>query len=240
MLRNVLNDKEQQWLYKMLGSLPDPAHEDFQGLRSTATPVAHKQLNPKNRPQAYVTWMHPFSRRSSARQKPAQFLDWADQLMHALAPGSKLHRIDSMLAQLYAAGGSLEKHRDQDLSWGLIVSLGCPARLEVWDNTMGAGTPKSLTVHSGDVVIGEWGQMPHAAFVSSNEPPPPWWNQVEHFGTMRRCSILLRQALDVRQQRKLAEKRAKKLHGCSVAELSKQTGKDEQFLMGLLCQLRLE
>jgi len=237
-LRNVLNDIEQKWLYEHLGSLPDPNHEDLQGLRSTATREGHATHNVKNQPQSFVTWMHPYSRKTNARQKPGRFLEWAGQLMHALAPSSKTHRIDSMLAQLYAPGGSLNKHRDEALSWGLIVSLGSPADFRVWADPAGGGEPQCTIVRSGDVVVGEWGQMPHAVTVL-NEPPPAWWASVQHFGVQRRCSILLRQALSDKQQRKMAETRCQKLHGCSVAALSKQTGKDEEYLRWLLCQLNL-
>ena len=237
-LRNVLNDIEQKWLYEHLGSLPDPNHEDLQGLRSTATREGHATHNLKNQPQSFVTWMHPYSRKTNARQKPGRFLEWAGQLMHALAPSSKTHRIDSMLAQLYAPGGSLNKHRDEALSWGLIVSLGSPADFRVWADPAGGGEPQCTIVRSGDVVVGEWGQMPHAVTVL-NEPPPAWWASVQHFGVQRRCSILLRQALSDKQQRKMAETRCQKLHGCSVAALSKQTGKDEEYLRWLLCQLNL-
>ena len=78
--------------------------------------------------------------------------------------------------------------------------------------------------------------MPHAVAVS-HEPPPAWWRQVDHFGSKVRCSILLRQALTPKEQRKIAERRAKKLHGMSVAQLSAQSGQTEEFLCGILCRL---
>ena len=80
--------------------------------------------------------------------------------------------------------------------------------------------------------------MPHQVVVSQ-EPPPAWWSKVEHFGTQVRLSMLFRQALSKKQQRRLVESRAMRLHGCSVSQLSKQTGQDEAYLVALLAQLQL-
>jgi len=80
--------------------------------------------------------------------------------MHALAPAASGHIVDSMLAQLYAPGGSLLKHRDEDLSWGIGVSLGCPA---AFDCLPMDGEPQRVMIRSGDVLVGEFGQMPHAS-----------------------------------------------------------------------------
>ena len=87
------------------------------------------------------------------------------------------------------------------------------------------------------MVVAEFGLMEHAVRVSTDEPPPAWWARVEHFGVQRRCSILFRQALTAKQQRKIAEGRAKQLHNMTIASLSEQTGHTEAFLLGLLCRL---
>lgn len=52
--------------------------------------------------------------------------------MHGLTPKSGTHKVDSMLAQLYAhgGGGSLIRHREEDISWGIGVSLGCAAQFD--------------------------------------------------------------------------------------------------------------
>jgi hypothetical protein len=111
-LRGALNDAEQQWFYDELSRMPDPHHEDVESLRMTANPAAHQRANPSNRPQPIATWCHPYSRLSSARQRPTRLLQWAQRVMHALAPAAKGTKIDSMLAQLYAPGGGLHKHKD--------------------------------------------------------------------------------------------------------------------------------
>lgn len=233
-LRGVLTESEQQWLYEQLHGMPDPQCDDLNSLRQTAAPAIHAQMNPENKPQPLAVWCHPYTRESTARRRPKQLLAWAEKLMHALAPDTTALTIDSMLAQLYAPGGALKKHRDADLSWGIIVSLGCDATLSAWASP--DGEAQQVTFQSGDVVVAEFGLMPHQVEVSRS-PPPPWWSRVEHFGTQRRCSVLFRQALTKREQRRLADERAMKLHGMPVAEVSKRTGQPEDFLTGLLCKL---
>ena len=232
-LRGALTESEQRYLYEALYSMA-PDSDDFEALRQTSTPQEHALSNPDNKPMYFAYHLMPYTRLSNVKQKPKRLLEWAQRLMHALAPGSSSHKIDSMLSQLYASGGGLKKHRDADLSWGIIVSLGSTAAFDCWDEK---GKQQRLMVRSGDVVVGEFGQMEHAVAETSNEPLPSWWRDVDHFGCRVRCSILFRQALTEKQQRKIAERRAKKLHGCSIAELSRQTGKPEEFLSGLLCRL---
>ena len=112
-MRGALTDSEQQWLYEALWHTADHDSPEIDGLRSTATAAAMAELNPDNRPQPFVTWVHPYTRASNAKQRPTRLLEWAERLMHALAPGACEHVVDSMLAQLYAPGGSLLKHRDE-------------------------------------------------------------------------------------------------------------------------------
>ena len=125
LLRGALTESEQVWLYSFLNTLVDPSSEEIAGLHATARPADFARLNPDNRPQPFVTWVHPYTRESNAKERPTQLFAWAQELMHSLVTKSCTHVVDSMLAQLYAIGGSLLRHRDEDLSWGLGVSLGC-------------------------------------------------------------------------------------------------------------------
>lgn len=237
-LRAVLTESEQRWLYEALLANVDPRSDEINALRSTSTPQEMAQLNPDNRPQPFVTWVHPYTRLSNTKQRPTILLEWAEELMHALAPASKSHVVDSMLAQLYAPGGSLLKHRDEDLSWGIGVSLGAAA---TFDCLPDGAPPQRVVIRSGDLLLGEFGQMPHAVSVPANgEPPPAWWRKVNSFGTKTRCNVLFRQALSAKQQRALAEERAQKVYGMSLGQLKRQTGKDEAFLSVHLRHAALE
>ena len=80
-----------------------------------------------------------------------------------------------------------------------------------------------------DILVGEFGQMPHAVRVTAQQPPA-WWETVDTFGVKTRCNVLFRQALTKQQQRALAEERARAVYGMSLAELRRQTGKDDAFL----------
>ena len=132
-----------------------------------------------------------------------------------------------MLGQLYAAGGSLLRHCDADLSWGIGVSLGGPA---VFDCLPEGEPPQRVTIRSGDLMVGEFGQMPHAVEVPSGEPVPDWWKRIDSFGSKVRCNVLFRQALTERQQLALAEKRARSVYGMSLAQLREKTGHDDAYL----------
>lgn len=237
-LRGALTESDQQWLYQALHAAVDHESEEMESLRRTSTAANMKALNPDNRPQPFVTWVHPYTRCSNARQRPTKLLAWAERLMHALVPASRSHVVDSMLAQLYAGGGSLLRHRDEDLSWGIGVSLGSTALFDC----MPDGERKvRVAVRSGDVLVGEFGQMPHAVAVPADDnAPPSWWSRCDTFGTKRRCNVLFRQALTAKQQRSLAEQRALKVYGMPLAQLKQQTGKDEAFLSVHLRHAALE
>ena len=233
-IHGALTDSEQQWLHECLLKLAEPSSSDVQGLLETATPAAHKKANGKNIPYPLVTWLHPYARRSSARERPTKLLDWADRLMHALAPASNRRTINSMTAQLYAPSGRLWPHRDENLSWGVSISLGSAATFTC---SAAGGTEQRVTVRSGDIVVLEFGQIEHAVH-TSNEPPPPWWRSAEHgFGVRVRCNVLFREALSAARQRQLCEERAMKVHGMSIAECCKHFGRDEAFFLQFLSQL---
>lgn len=153
-VHGALNDAEQQWLYEELLRLSDSDSPErlLDRLQSMSTAEAHAEHNANNLPQALVYWVHPYRRSSTARRRPAKLLRWAQQLMHALAPASNEQRIDSMLAQLYACGGFLGRHKDEGLSWGLSVSLGSAAK---FDCLPAGRQPHTVTVRSGDILVGE-------------------------------------------------------------------------------------
>jgi alkylated DNA repair dioxygenase AlkB len=226
LLRAALTGPEQRWLYDALHALPRKKAEEVELLQATAARTEMARLNPDNRPLAWVTWVHPYTRESNAHERPTRLLRWAERLMHALAPESREHVVDSMLAQMYAAGGSLLEHRDEDLSWGLGVSLGVPAEFDCLPKR---GKAVSVTIRSGDILVGEFGQMPHAVRVLSTGAPA-WWRDVDHFGCKARANVLFRQALTAQRQRELAEARARSVYGMSLAELRRKTGKDDAFL----------
>ena len=100
--------------------------------------------------------------------------------------------------------------------------------------------PVRVEIRSGDILIGEFGLMPHAVSVPADEAPPRWWGEVDHFGTKRRCNVLFRQALTEKQQLGLANARAKKVYGMSLKELRAKTGKDDAFLAVHLRHAALE
>ena len=234
LLRGALTESEQRWLYEEIGRHADESSDDMAGLRATKTKKTHAEGNSKNAPMAFVCWCHPYARRNSARKKPAQLLEWADRLMHALAGKSAAHlTIDSMVAQLYAAGGGLRPHIDENLSWGLSISLGSPASFSCLPDGSAA---QRVTLRSGDIVIAEFGQLMHAV-ETSDQPPPKWWAQVETYGPRTRCNILFRQALSAKRQRMMCEDRAQAVHGLSLRELCRKTGKEEAFFTKFLSQL---
>jgi hypothetical protein len=181
----------------------------------------------------YVCWLHPYARRTTARKKPARLLEWADRLLHAIAPSSLRTSIDSMVAQLYAPGGGLTPHVDDKLSWGLSLSLGSDAEF----SCLPAGKPaQRVTLRSGDIVAAEFGQLVHAVETSAR-PPPRWWAEVETFGPRVRCNVLFRMAITAQRQREICEERAHTVHGMGVAELVRRTGRDEAWFLKFLTQL---
>ena len=237
-LRSALTADEQRWLYEAMYELAERGSGEIESLRATASRAAMAEYNPDNRPQPFVTWVHPYTRESNAKRRPTELLEWAQQLMHALVAESRGHVVDSMLAQMYAAGGSLLAHRDEDLSWGLGVSLGAAAEFDCLPD---GGEPARVVIRSGDILVGEFGQMRHAVRVveppsaskrrASDEPYlPDWWRAVDSFGCKARCNVLFRQALSATRQRQLAEERSRSVYGMTLAELGKETGRDEPFL----------
>ena len=225
-LRNALTESEQRCLYALLLAMAVPDSGEVMGLRLTAQPADFEALNPDNRPQPLLTWVHPYTRESNARERPTRLLAWAEQLMHQLAPASRAQVVDSMLAQMYAIGGSLLKHRDEDLSWGLGVSLGCAAEFDCLPDE---GEAQRIIIRSGDILIGDFGLLPHAVRVPVSAPPS-WWRNVDHFGNKMRCNVLFRQALTAEQQVALTEQRARAVYGMSLAELRERTGHDNAYL----------
>ena len=99
-IRGALLDAEQHYLYRYLLSLAKPDSEEIQGLRMTARLSDQERHNPDNRPQPFVTWLHPYTRASNACEKPERLLRWAERIMHTIAPDSRSHTVDSMLAQM--------------------------------------------------------------------------------------------------------------------------------------------
>ena len=239
LIRGLLTEREQIALYEYILGLCDHASNDVSRARDQATPEGMAQYNTKNGPQQIVNWRHPYSHVSSARKRPDALFAWTQQLMHALVQKTRQAdvEIDSFLAQLYAPGGALRKHQDEDLSWGISISLGAPAAFDAWD---GKDRHTRKTLYSGDVCVCEFGQMFHAVEVRKEEAAPPlWWAEHEHFGTKVRCNLLFRQALTAKQQRRRAEKFAMIAHGTSdLAALARMMQTTEQGLIGLLCQLR--
>ena len=203
LLKGALTAAEQQWLYREMCTLARGSEEPELLLAAAASADARR------RPQQFVTWLHPYTRLSSASCRPTRLLQWAQTLLHTLAYDSRTHVVDSMLAQMYFAGGSLLPHCDEDLSWGLGVSLGGMALFECLPRGDGE-KPCTVQVHSGDVLIGEFGKMRHAVRVPRNSVAPDWWEGIENFECTR-CNVLFRQALTVEEQRDLAEQRAARM-----------------------------
>lgn len=240
-VRSALTPPQQKLLYEMLRDNVNASSEEYRMLRMTDTASSHGRLNPDNRPQPFVTWVHPYTRLSNVRERPTRLLRWAEGVMHALAPESGDHEVDSMLAQLYALGGSLLEHRDEDLSWGIGVSLGSYAYFDCLPDEGSGEERKRVAIRSGDIIVGEFGKMPHAVTIPEMDNDPPlWWKDVDHFGSKMRCNVLFRKALTAKRQRKLAEERARKLYGISLKDLKERTGKEESYLSVHLRHLALE
>jgi len=232
LLKGALTNAEQQWLYREMCALAHGSEEP-EILRSTASvPEARR------RPQQFVTWLHPYTRLSTAYRRPTQLLQWAQTLLHTLVAESRTHVVDSMLAQMYFAGGSLLPHCDEDLSWGLGVSLGGEAQFECLPSGDGE-QPCKVHVRSGDVLIGEFGKMRHAVRVPRNSVTPCWWDGVDNFERTR-CNVLFRQALTLEEQQGLAEQRAVSVYKMSLAQLQKETGKDLSYLSAHLRHASVE
>ena len=166
-------------------------------------------------------------------------------------------QVDSVLAQVYTAGGALGWHTDLDLGWGLAVSLGATAEFSIMmedprfikaqvakgaTGLDGAGGPGGggqegkasamLVVESGDVIIGDFGQMLHAVRVRGAETAPAWWREpaatARHHGRAR-MNVLFRQALSRERQQELARRRARVLYpDLDYEELGEHLGYDNE------------
>ena len=97
-----------------------------------------------------------------------------------------------------------------------------------------------MIINSGDILVAEFGLLPHAVAVPVDAPIPAWWHQVDSFGTKRRCNVLFRQALSKEQQQTLAEERSLKVYGMPLQELRRKTGHDYSFLSVHLRHIALE
>merc|ERR1712118_359233 len=85
-------------------------------------------------------------------------------------------------------------------------------------------THKVVQVESGDVLIGEFGELYHNVQVAAAETAPDWWKHAAHKLGRARCNILFRQALSPADQRNLAHKRALQMYDMSVEEIEGRTG----------------
>ena len=52
-----------------------------------------------------------------------------------------------------------------------------------------------------------------------------------------RCNVLFRQAIGAKQQRAMVEERAMRVHGMTIKQLCRKTGRDEAFFFKFLAQL---
>lgn len=234
LLRSALTEPEQRWLMAELLRLDDGS--TAAQLRATASDEVQARLG--RRPQALVTYRHPYTRESTTTAPPAGLLRWAQGLIDALAPADHGQRVDSMLAQLYAKGGSLLPHVDADLGWGLQVSLGGTA---IFDCLPAGAEAARVHIRSGDVLVGAFGTMRHAVRVMQRTSAPPWWAALGAGNRGReRCNVLFRQALGVERMRELAEARARAQHGMSLEELKRHTGRDEGYLSAALRHTAVE
>jgi hypothetical protein len=134
--------------------------------------------------------------------------------------------VESLLAQVYAAGGSLLPHTDVDLSWGLGVSLGADSIFECLPDGDGVA-PATVRLRSGDVIAANFGRMRHAVRVPRDAPTPEWWRaaaaDVADAGAVR-CNLLFRQPLSEEELLSKAEARAQKLYGTDVRSLAEREG----------------
>lgn len=233
LLRSALTEPEQRWLYSELLRIDNGSTAAH--LRETASDEIQEQLG--RRPQQFLTHLHPYTRESTTTEPPTGLMRWAQGLLDALAPADHGQRVDSMLAQLYAKGGSLLPHVDADLGWGLQVSLGGTA---IFDCLPAGAEAVRVHIRSGDVLVGAFGTMRHAVRVLQKDSAPQWWRTAVDNRGRERCNVLFRQALSVERMRELAEERARAQHGMSLEELMRRTGKDEGYLSAALRHTAVE
>eukprot|EP00747_Dinoflagellata_sp_TGD_P169639 gnl/TRDRNA2_/TRDRNA2_199120_c0_seq1.p1 gnl/TRDRNA2_/TRDRNA2_199120_c0~~gnl/TRDRNA2_/TRDRNA2_199120_c0_seq1.p1 ORF type:complete len:302 (-),score=49.54 gnl/TRDRNA2_/TRDRNA2_199120_c0_seq1:78-938(-) len=217
-LRDVLDECEQRWLYEQLLNMADKTEVFDKLVHSDADDAVVRAI-----PAPLAYWNHPYSNANSfAGDEPTQqLLRWAQELLCALAPEASGVTVDSMLAQVYFQGGRLQPHVDQDLSWGLGLSLGAPSLFNI-SATPPASVGQSVPLNSGDIVVGEFGQMKHSVKVLANSMAPAWWRQVPNLGRAR-CNVLFRHALSEKDLRRFSEPRAQKLYDRSLDQLLKES-----------------
>jgi len=227
-LRQALNDSQQQWLYEHFWSMAQGA-DALEDLTRATDPDRYE--NPRDlalacvAPLPLVYWCHPYSRVSTVKEPPARLLQWAQELIGVLMPQAAKEKIDSVLAQVYFEGGGLQPHHDRDLGWGLGVSLGAMAVFNCYEEQ----PPKSVLLKSGDIIVAEFGKMLHGVSVLGESTAPLWWSEAPNLDRVR-CNVLFRQALTEAQQWELSERRAQELYGIGVEELLQETG----FSLGAL------
>lgn len=209
-LRNALTAHEQRWLYEELRRMA-------QGSELLAAAERAADPNASRLPAPLAYWTHPYSRASSVGQ-PLRLLRWADELLRLAAPGAGGVRIDSMLAQVYFEGAGLRPHVDQDLSWGVGVSLGAGAFFRCHGDESA-----TVLLNSGDVVVAEFGLLRHSVLVMGSSTAPAWWDEVPNLGRAR-CNVIFRQALSEAHQVALSEQRAIELYGRPLAEVLRESG----------------
>lgn len=224
-IRGVLDESEQRSLYEYMWDLSagTDAHSELQRVVGEGDRCSPEEQEAARRvPMPIVYWTHPYSRSSSVPRPPEGLLKWAGELLRLLAPGAGRVQVDSMLAQVYFARGFLGPHLDRDLSWGLGLSLGASALLRCWHH--GDPVPQDVVLHSGDVVVGEFGRMLHSVEVLGDDTLPAWWREARTLGRAR-CNVLFRQALTEEQQRELSEPRAQALYGKGLDAVAADRGK---------------
>lgn len=224
LLRGALRPAEARWLCAEMLRLRCAADPRLAPAARGGGLDAEPLLD--RRPRELVSWCHPFSRESTCFERPSALLRWAEELLHALTPAASSIAVESLLAQVYAAGGSLLPHTDVDLSWGLGVSLGADAVFECLPGGDGVA-PATVRLRSGDVIAADFGRMRHAVRVPRDAATPEWWRaaaaDVADAGAVR-CNLLFRQPLGEQEVLDKAEARAQALYGTGVCSLAQREG----------------
>jgi len=154
LFRGCIDEDVQQLMYQELLLLSEGSEE-------------HTQLNalcPAQQPWPLAYWNHPYTHESNTTAKPEKLLSWANDLLRhgqtqaSAVPGAAAAGdADSMLCQLYPEDGYLRPHVDNQLGWGVSVSLGDSAQL-----AFGVGADRRVIVaRSGDVIVGDFGTVTH-------------------------------------------------------------------------------
>lgn len=79
-------------------------------------------------------------------------------------PADEKKTFNSVYVQMYHKDGTMKKHRDQHVDWGVSVSLGASCQFQFGD--------KTILLHSGDVVVCDFSRVEHAVetILTSNLP----------------------------------------------------------------------